>query len=75
MPAHKFAQFHHSSFLAGGDVAGAGELVVENGELTLITDQSGHYQPTQAMTAQVVQHLRSLGVPIRDDQITTIAPS
>jgi hypothetical protein len=68
-------QFHHSSFMAGGDVAGAGELKVVNGQLELITDSSGHYQPTQAMTDQVVQYLRARGVNISDGQVVKIAPN
>ena len=68
-------QFHHSSFLAGGDVAGAGELKVVDGNLQLITDQSGHYLPTQAMTDQVVEYLRARGVQISNDQVIKIAPN
>ncbi|MGA4785894.1 hypothetical protein [Nocardia sp. AB354] len=61
--------FHHSSFLAGAPVAGAGELVVINGELQLITDSSGHYRPGHDYTLQVVDRLRAMGVPITRDQI------
>jgi hypothetical protein len=70
---HSVGQFHHSSFLAGGDVAGAGELKVSNGELQLISDQSGHYWPTRDMTAQVVEQLRARGVSIDDSQIQLTA--
>lgn len=69
------AKFHHSSILAGQDVAGAGELQVANGRLEAISDRSGHYQPTQANTWQVVNYLRSLGVPIDDGQIEFHAPA
>lgn len=37
-------RFHHSSF-TGDDVIGAGEWIVENGELALISGNSGHYRP------------------------------
>lgn len=60
--------FHHSSFLAGGDVAGAGEIEVSNGEIQLITNNSGHYLPTKAMTDQVVSYLESQGVVVPDVQ-------
>lgn len=58
-----------------GDDGAAGELKVSNGEPQLISDQSGHYRPTQGMTAQVVQQLRSQGVPIDDNQINMMAPA
>jgi uncharacterized protein YukE len=67
--------FHHSSLLGGKPVSAAGELEVRNGELVRLTDQSGHYRPTQAMTQQMAQRLRDAGIPIRDDQITMIAPN
>lgn len=66
-------RFHHSSFLAGGDVAGAGELKVSNGDLKLISNASGHYHPTQDMTIQVVKELQSRGLTISGDaEIQTI---
>lgn len=46
------------------DVAGAGELQVSNGELQLISDQSGHYHPTRDMKRQVMHELQSRGVPM-----------
>jgi hypothetical protein len=54
--------FHHSSFLAGGDVAGAGELQVSNGELTLISNNSGHYRPPSSLNQQVLSVLAAQGV-------------
>lgn len=45
--SHVVSQFHHSSFLAGKPVLAAGEIIVENGYLKLITAKSGHYQPTK----------------------------
>lgn len=36
--------FKHSSFLAGGDVAAAGYLVIENGVVDYFDNASGHYQ-------------------------------
>lgn len=63
---HAKGEFHHSSFLAGGNVAAAGELKVTNGELRLISDKSGHYEPSLDMTRQVVNELGSRGVPMGD---------
>jgi hypothetical protein len=72
---HGVGEFHHSSFMGGKPVSGAGELEVRNGEVIGITDRSGHYTPTQSMTRQTVERLRQQGIPIRDDQIDIIAPN
>ncbi|WP_234820473.1 hypothetical protein [Mycolicibacterium goodii] len=55
-------KFHHSSFFAGGNVAGAGELIVKDGKVTFMTDRSGHYQPGRSRTQQVLDQLTSQGV-------------
>jgi len=57
-------RMHHSSFLAGQPVAGAGELGVENGTLRLITNRSGHYHPTDVHQEQVLRWLQQQGVDI-----------
>ncbi len=44
----KEGALHHSGFLSGQPVLFAGELAANNGKLTRITLQSGHYQPDQA---------------------------
>jgi len=61
---HKIAEFHHSSFLAGRPVAGAGEMVVENGRILLLTDRSGHYQPPPEFQQQVLRVLAEEGVDV-----------
>ncbi|MEV4754645.1 WXG100 family type VII secretion target [Micromonospora sp. NPDC049559] len=53
---------HHSSFLGGQPVAGAGELQVTQGRLDMVTDHSGHYRPGRTYTNQVVDTLRNGGV-------------
>ena len=58
---HKISRFHHSSFLAGGDVAGAGEIKVNNGRLTGITNKSGHYRPGPEYLVQVLKEFRERG--------------
>lgn len=55
-------KFHHSSFLAGGPVAGAGELRVIDGGLVFISGLSGHYRPTPGYLRRVVERLRAAGV-------------
>ena len=61
---HEAGIFHHSSFFAGGEVASAGELVVKDGRIELLTDHSGHYRPGPARTMQVLEQLASQGVVI-----------
>lgn len=50
-------RFHHSSFHGGKDVAGAGELQVRDGQIELVSDTSGHYQPGSMQMMQTVQQL------------------
>ncbi len=52
----------HSSILAGGPVAGAGEITVRNGRLIATSDTSGHYRPTAEMNDRVLQCLRNQGL-------------
>ncbi len=61
---HKIGLFHHSSFLAGGDVAGGGEMKVEAGTLKAITNKSGHYWPRAEEMVQVFDELHSRGVDL-----------
>ena len=55
--------FHHSSLVAGGEVAAAGELTVINGKLEFINDRSGHYRGTPEFTEQALDRLRQLLPP------------
>jgi hypothetical protein len=66
---HKLAEFHHSSFLSGGPVAGAGEIVVRDGKVILISDKSGHYQPPPQYRQQVLDQLGSQGVDVSTIQL------
>jgi hypothetical protein len=58
---HIMGTEHHSSLLAGGKVAAAGELKVSNGKLEIITAKSGHYKPTLDMFLTVLGVLRLRG--------------
>jgi hypothetical protein len=59
---HKVGIFHHSSFFAGGDVTGAGEIKINRGEVKSITNKSGHYTPTSEEMVQVFEELEGRGV-------------
>jgi hypothetical protein len=54
--------FHHSSFVGGAPVAGAGELYFTNGVLTGVSNESGHYMPEFIHLKQVLQEFQSRGV-------------
>ena len=62
--SHEIGIFHHSSFLAGNPVSAAGEIIIKDGIITLITAKSGHYRPTPWDKAieQVFQELTLRGV-------------
>jgi len=53
---------HHSSFLGGRPVVGAGEIEVHQGKMVAMTDQSGHYQPLPHMNDRVLGSLRGQGM-------------
>lgn len=57
-------KLHHSSFLGGRPVAGAGEIVVEDGLPTLLTRRSGHYRPLEEHQQQVRDMLAEHGVDV-----------
>jgi hypothetical protein len=54
----------HSSFVAGGSVFYAGELVVREGRVVAVTDKSGHYAPALRQTETALQWLRQGGVEL-----------
>lgn len=60
---------HHSSPLAGGDVAAAGHITAEGGFVTEIDDASGHYKPSADLTYQAVKHLKETGVNLQRDTL------
>jgi len=62
--SHSVGHRHHSSLLAGGNVAGAGELEVRNGRLLWLSNKSGHYFPYVPHLLQVLHQLQKKGVPM-----------
>jgi hypothetical protein len=53
---------HHSSPLAGGAVAGAGMMKIEDKHITEVTDESGHYRPEGEYTYQAVNAMAKRGL-------------
>ncbi|MFT4552170.1 MAG: hypothetical protein ACI9S8_000795 [Chlamydiales bacterium] len=57
--------FHHSSFDCGKDVCFAGGMETdENGFLTSISNESGHYLPDDRSAAFALEYLQSKGVDL-----------
>lgn len=55
-------RFHHSSFLGGAEVAGAGEMQIRDGQVELVSDTSGHYRPGSKQMMQTVKQLEKNNV-------------
>ncbi|WP_194825878.1 hypothetical protein [Nocardia sp. XZ_19_231] len=73
-PFHILGEFHHSSFLAGAPVAGAGEIAAHQGKVLMISDHSTHYRPARRFTRQVLDSLRRHGAEIGDHQVEYHSP-
>jgi len=52
---------HHSSMLAGADVAHAGHIGARGGRVNYLDDDSGHYRPTGAHTFDAFSRLAGQG--------------
>ncbi|HVV87919.1 MAG TPA: hypothetical protein VHE35_32990 [Kofleriaceae bacterium] len=63
---------HHSSFMAGGAVAAAGEVSIRDGRLLSISNNSGHYQPGPAYLWQAVKQLEVIGAPLDEIMVSVI---
>ena len=51
-------------------MAAAGEIVVKDGRIELVTDRSGHYLPVRSQTQQFLDQLASQGVEIDPNRVT-----
>jgi hypothetical protein len=54
---HAPGRFHHSSFMAGGLVEAAGQVMFVQGKMTHINNASGHYKPSQKSLDQARKDL------------------
>ena len=57
-------KFHHSSFVAGGPVAGAGQIKIRQGKATFVDNCSGHYRPSDDLMDQVLSVLKQNNVDV-----------
>ena len=58
--------FHHSSLVAGGPVAAAGEMIIFAGKLYAINNRSGHYRPPPKALERVLKVLTRMGIKMGD---------
>lgn len=72
---HKVGLFHHSSFLKGGTVAGAGELRVENGTVKEVTNKTGHYRAGPEELWQVIDSLKGRGASLGGVKVVLVGES
>ena len=62
---HEQHSLHHSSFTAGKKVRCAGMIAVNDfGKVTLVSSNSGHYQPTKAQLTRFVEWLNQRKVMV-----------
>jgi hypothetical protein len=67
----KRADVHHSSFLAGEEVAGAGVVRVDSqGSIKEVSDRSGHYKPGEEQAKQTLEEIERQGVSLDNVQFT-----
>ncbi len=61
---------HHSSFVDGGPVAGAGRIRVEDGVVRALDSESGHYRVPPTVATQVLDWLAARGVSLGGVAVT-----
>ena len=61
--------FNHSSFLGGGSVICAGEIIIIDGKITFINNRSGHYRPPDEALKNAIEKLRDKGVQLNPELI------
>lgn len=68
--SHVVNRFHHSSFLSGTAVLGAGELITdETGKLIGISNKSGHYKPSAENILNVLKKLDVASVDLNQVEV------
>jgi hypothetical protein len=61
--------FNHSSFLGGGSVICAGEIIIEDGKIKFINNRSGHYEPEDETLDNAIAKLLEQGVELDGDLV------
>ncbi len=66
---HVVGRMHHSSFMSGQAVKGAGEWKIIDGQIKIITAKSGHYKPTLQNFLTTLEMLQRLGVNLNSVEV------
>jgi hypothetical protein len=64
---HYEGVIRHSTFNDGAAVMAAGEIIIDNGKLSLLTDHSGHYEPDLLNMYHLLHYLQKKGVVISEE--------
>ncbi len=72
---HKVGEVHHSSLVEGRPVLGAGHIVVQDGVLLHINNNSGHYAPDERMFLQGWNLFEEAGVDMGRANWATYKPN
>jgi hypothetical protein len=67
--SHVVGRWHHSSFLSGCPVLGAGEWMVTGGRVRYITGKTGHYKCDKSTLIKALFVMRSKGVKLEGSQV------
>lgn len=72
--SHVRGKFHHSSFVEGAAVMGAGEIQTNYlGEIISITNKSGHYKPDEKQILNTFRILEKNGINLNNVNFTKIS--
>ena len=74
LKTHERYKLQHSSLVAGEDVLIAGTIQVENGVITGLNNDSGHYHSDPKMLQNFVDLLRSKKVKVQQNQVQYFVP-
>jgi hypothetical protein len=66
---HRGGVFHHSSFLSGQRVRCAGMIKIENGYVSAISNNSGHYKPRKQQMVNMVRFFAGAAAFTRSAQV------
>lgn len=69
--SHSRGEFHHSSFLNGAAIQGAGEIRIDKeGHITELTNKSGHYKPSKELMLNTLKVFHNAGVDLSKVKLT-----
>ncbi len=71
---NEMGRFHHSSFTGGEPVALAGHIVVRDGKILHLNNQSGHYRPDGEQLRQGVDLLGRAGADLSSARVVERGP-